>query len=295
MTVSLLSINLMTKIIENPLQFVMTLRFFTLAPTGPLANADRRWFVLLEFDLDQPFCRPLIGLWLLGTHRLGASVVNPIGHLFWTFYFYLRQITVPIGLITGASLRSWFLLEDAMDFKIFWTSNSPTPRILIRIARVVDTESYLFSQETNHPSVACHPYKSGRHCNYCIMSFLALAFLSSIAFTIHCSMADTIVYALAAPVAPSATANDSGHNSGAESAKMVASSSPTRGATRMSKGEIPELTDFFKKTTVTEDDGRAYHDRGWLTGNLVSFIPEVDVPTIEGSTIICFNLNWQLG
>jgi hypothetical protein len=34
---------------------------------------------------------------------------------------------------------------------------------------------------------------------------------------------------------------------------MAASSSPTRGATRMVKGEIPELTDFFKKTTMTVD------------------------------------------
>jgi hypothetical protein len=38
---------------------------------------------------------------------------------------------------------------------------------------------------------------------------------------------------------------------------------------------------------VTEGYRGAYHDRGWLTGNLVSFIPKVDVPTVEGSTIIC--------
>jgi hypothetical protein len=62
----------------------------------------------------------------------------------------------------------------------------------------------------------------------------------------------------------------------------MAASSPTHGATRMAVREIPELTDFFKKTTVTEDDRRVYHDRGWLTGNLVSFIPVVDVPTVEG-------------
>jgi hypothetical protein len=98
-------------------------------------------------------------------------------------------------------------------------------------------------------------------------------------------MADTTVHVSAAPVAPSANANDSGHDSGVESVVMT-TSSPTRGATRMTAGEIPELTDFFKKMTVTKDDRRAYHDRGWLTGNLVSFIPEVDVPTIEGSTII---------
>jgi hypothetical protein len=72
-------------------------------------------------------------------------------------------------------------------------------------------------------------------------------------------------------------------------------SSPTRGATRMAAGKIPELTDFFKKTTVNEDDRRAYHDRGWLTGNLVSFILEVDAPTVEGSTIICFESQLAAG
>jgi hypothetical protein len=108
-------------------------------------------------------------------------------------------------------------------------------------------------------------------------------------------MADTTVHAPAAPVAPSANADDSGHDSGAKSAVMAASSSPTRGATRMAKGEIPKLADFFKKTTVTEDDRRAYHDRGWLTGNLVSFILEVDVPTIEGSTIRCFESQLAAG
>jgi hypothetical protein len=69
---------------------------------------------------------------------------------------------------------------------------------------------------------------------------------------------------------------------------MVTSSSPTRGATKMADGEIPELTDFFKKMTITEDDRKAYHDLGWLVGNLLSFIPEVDVPTVEGFTVLCF-------
>jgi hypothetical protein len=68
----------------------------------------------------------------------------------------------------------------------------------------------------------------------------------------------------------------------------MAASSQTHGATRMTAGKIPELTDFFKKTTVTEDDRWAYHNCGWLTGNLISFISEVDVPTVEDSAIICF-------
>jgi hypothetical protein len=182
-----------------------------------------------------------------------------------------------------------------VDFKFFLNSNSPTPRIHVRIARAIETESYLFSREMNHPPVICHPYKAGHYCTYYVPSFLTLAFSSSIAFIIHCSMADTTVHAPAAPVAPSASAEDSGHDFEAESAVMVASSSPTRGATRMAEGEIFELTDFFKKTTVIEDDRRVYHDHGWLTGNLVSFIPEVDVPTIEGSTILCFESQLAAG
>jgi hypothetical protein len=62
-------------------------------------------------------------------------------------------------------------------------------------------------------------------------------------------MAGTTVHAPTAPIVPSASVDDSGHNSGAESAAMAASS-PTRGVTRMAAGEIPELTDFFKKTTA---------------------------------------------
>jgi hypothetical protein len=108
-------------------------------------------------------------------------------------------------------------------------------------------------------------------------------------------MVDTTVHAPAALVAPSVSADDSGYNSRTESATMLAFSSPTRGATRMAKGEITELTDFFKKTTVTEDDRRAYHDRGWLTDNLVSFIPEVDVPTVKGSTILYFESQLAAG
>jgi hypothetical protein len=143
----------------------------------------------------------------------------------------------------------------------------------------------------NHRPVIGHPHKAGRHCTYCIPSFLALAFSSFTAFTIYCSMADTNVHD---SVAPSASADDSGHDSGAESAAM-ATSSLACGATRMAAGEILELTDFFKKMIMTEDDRRAYHDSGWLTGNLVSFMPEVDVPTVEGSIIICFESQLAAG
>jgi hypothetical protein len=165
----------------------------------------------------------------------------------------------------------------------------PTPRLLASASGLHGRlkQKVTFFLGKNHRPIACHPHKAGRHCTHCTPSFLSLTFSSSIAFIIHCSMADTTVHAPAAPVAPSASADDSGHDAGAKSDAMTASS-PTRGATRMVAGEIPKLTNFLKKTTVTEDDRRAYHDRGWLIGNLVSFIPEVDVPTVEGSIIICF-------
>jgi hypothetical protein len=101
-------------------------------------------------------------------------------------------------------------------------------------------------------------------------------------------MADATIHDLAPPVAPSVNNEYSWNDSRVESIAMTTSSSPTRGAAKMADGEIPELMDFFKKTTVTEDDRKAYHDRGWLVGNLLSFIPEVDVPTVESSTVLCF-------
>jgi hypothetical protein len=63
-------------------------------------------------------------------------------------------------------------------------------------------------------------------------------------------MADTTACAPAAHVAVSANADDSGHDSGTESTAMATSSSPTRVITKMAEGEIPELTNFFKKMTA---------------------------------------------
>jgi hypothetical protein len=81
--------------------------------------------------------------------------------------------------------------------------------------------------------------------------------------------------------------DDTENDSGVESVTATASSL-THGAALMAKGEIPELSDFFKKTSITDGDHQAYHERGWLTGNVISSVPEVDIPTVEGSTVICF-------
>jgi hypothetical protein len=87
---------------------------------------------------------------------------------------------------------------------------------------------------------------------------------------------------------------DTGKDSRVESVAAMASS-PTRSAALMAKGEIPELSDFFKKTSITDGERQAYHERGWLTGNVISSVHEVDVPTIEGSTIICFESHLVAG
>jgi hypothetical protein len=108
-------------------------------------------------------------------------------------------------------------------------------------------------------------------------------------------MADTTARAPAALVASSANTDDSGHDSETESTVMAASSSPTHGTAKMVEGGILELTDFLKKMTMTLDDRQVYHACGWLTGNLVSFIPEVDAPTVEGSTVLCFESQLATG
>jgi hypothetical protein len=73
-------------------------------------------------------------------------------------------------------------------------------------------------------------------------------------------MVNTSVPHPTSPSAPLINDDDSGYNSATEGAAMVTSSSPTRGVIKMDDGEIPELTDFFKKTIVTEADRQAYHD-----------------------------------
>jgi hypothetical protein len=108
-------------------------------------------------------------------------------------------------------------------------------------------------------------------------------------------MANTSVSRPTSPSAPSINDNDSRYNSAMESAVMATSSSPTRGFIKMDDGKIPELADFFKKTIITESDRKAYHDLGWLFGNLISFIPEVDVPTVEGSIVLCFECQLAAG
>jgi hypothetical protein len=90
------------------------------------------------------------------------------------------------------------------------------------------------------------------------------------------------------PINSSGNSDDTRSDSKAEITAVTTCSSSTHGATKMAEGEIPKLSDFFKKTTITNKECQSYHDRDWLASNLISTIPEVDVPTVHDSTMICF-------
>jgi hypothetical protein len=77
-----------------------------------------------------------------------------------------------------------------------------------------------------------------------------------------------------------------------ESAALITSSSSTLTATKMADRKILEMSDFFKKTTVTEEERLAYHRFGWLTSNLISMIPEVDVPPVPSSKFLSSMMNF---
>jgi hypothetical protein len=80
------------------------------------------------------------------------------------------------------------------------------------------------------------------------------------------------------PVAVNPSVDDSTRSdSEAKSTSMTTSSCPTHGVSMMAKGEIPELTNFFKKTSLLKEELQGYHCLGWLTGNVLSSVPKVDV------------------
>jgi hypothetical protein len=84
-------------------------------------------------------------------------------------------------------------------------------------------------------------------------------------------------------------------DSEAESTAMTTSSSPTCGVSMMAKGEIPELTDFFKKTSLSEEELQGYHRLGWLTGNVLSSVSEVDVLIVHDSFVLSFESHLLAG
>jgi hypothetical protein len=104
-------------------------------------------------------------------------------------------------------------------------------------------------------------------------------------FTSHSMVVET---AHDLPIANVPTGDDAQSDSGAKSIAPATSSSPTLAATKMVDRKVLEMIDFFKKTIVTEEEHLAYHNFSWVTGNLISMIPEVDIHTVHDSTTIHF-------
>jgi hypothetical protein len=55
-------------------------------------------------------------------------------------------------------------------------------------------------------------------------------------------------------------ADDNKSDSGMESGILTTSSSTTVAAIKMADNQIPEISDYWKKSNVSEDNRQAYHD-----------------------------------
>jgi hypothetical protein len=80
-----------------------------------------------------------------------------------------------------------------------------------------------------------------------------------------------------------------------ESGFPTTSSSSNAAVEKMANKTTPTLSNYWKKLTVTEVDHSAYHTVGWLGSGLQSFIPEVDVPTVDNSIVVCFECHLVAG
>jgi hypothetical protein len=82
---------------------------------------------------------------------------------------------------------------------------------------------------------------------------------------------------------------------GAESDVPAASSSSNAVVEKMANKTTPMLSNYWKKSTVAEVDRSAYHTASWLGGRLEYFTPEVDVPMIDNSIVVCFEYHLVAG
>jgi hypothetical protein len=125
-----------------------------------------------------------------------------------------------------------------------------------------------------------------------ITSALSPSHLLLLPFPTHCvapsslSMAGEADQTLHAAEKP--TSNEGKSDSGTESDIPMTSSSITIAAIKIANKIVPDMSDYWKKSTIADVDCQAYHDFGWLPDNLISMVPKVDVPTTHDSTMVCF-------
>jgi hypothetical protein len=97
------------------------------------------------------------------------------------------------------------------------------------------------------------------------------------------------------PLAATESATDNKSDSETESDVLAISSSAIVAAIMMEDNQIPEIPNYQKKSNVSEANHQAYHDFDWLTSNLISSIPEVDVSTTMTPPWFALNPIWSLG
>jgi hypothetical protein len=83
--------------------------------------------------------------------------------------------------------------------------------------------------------------------------------------------------------------------SGAESDVQATSSSSNVVVEKMANKDTAILFDYWKKSTVTEANCSAYHTTGWLGDALESFLPEVDIPIVDNSSVVFFESHPVVG
>jgi hypothetical protein len=81
----------------------------------------------------------------------------------------------------------------------------------------------------------------------------------------------------------------------AESDVVVASSSSNAATEKMMKKDVPVMTDYWKKSSVTEVDQSAYHSVDWLPGGVESFMPDLESLMVDNTTIVCFESHLATG
>jgi hypothetical protein len=95
--------------------------------------------------------------------------------------------------------------------------------------------------------------------------------------------ADQVLHATDEPVV-----DENKSASGAESDTLASSSSSNTVVNKLVNKTTSSISDYWKKSMITEDDRSAYHATGWLGSRLESIIPTVDYPMVDGTTVVCF-------
>jgi hypothetical protein len=84
------------------------------------------------------------------------------------------------------------------------------------------------------------------------------------------------------------TASDPKVATGVESDTAAVSSSSNAATQTIAKKVTPMLYEYWKKSMVTEANHAAYHAVGWLPGGVISSISDLEFPTVDNTTVVCF-------